>query len=82
MGTYGDKICTKFRGVNLPQDDIECRSFAVISIDPLLVYENKHCLQVYKQMIDYLDNNAFETEEDCFLINGFYKWCITTNEQG
>ena len=68
--TYGDKVYTNFRGLNVPEDDIECESFTVISIDSLLVYENKYYLQVYldncaykivnKQMTDYLDENIFE----------------------
>ena len=51
----------------MPENDIECESFTVISIDSLLVYENKYYLQVYldncvykivhKQMTDYLDEN-------------------------
>ena len=51
-------------------DDIECESFTVISLDSLLVFNNKYCPQVYldnsaykivsKQMIDYLDENLFE----------------------
>ena len=58
----------------MPEIDIECESFAVISIDFLLVYQNKHYLQWYldncawkikdKQMIDYLDDNFFETDEN------------------
>ena len=39
--TYGDKVYINFRGLNVPGDDIECRSVTVISIDSLLVYENK-----------------------------------------
>ena len=31
----------------MPEDDIECESFTVISIDSILVYENKYCMQVY-----------------------------------
>ena len=68
--TFGDKAYTNFRGLNVPEDDIECESFAVISIDSLLVYDKKYYLQVYldnctykvvtKQMIDYLDENLFE----------------------
>ena len=68
--TYGDKFYTNFRGLNVPEDEIECESFTVISIDSLLVYENKYYLQVYldncvykivnKQMTDYLDENPFE----------------------
>ena len=54
----------------MPEDDIECESFTVISIDSLLLYENKYYLQVYldncaynvvnKQIMDYLDQNLFE----------------------
>ena len=68
--TYGDKVYTNFCGLNVPEDDIECESFTVISIDSLLKYKNKYYLQVYldkicleivnKQMIDYLDDNLFE----------------------
>ena len=38
--TYGDQVYTIFRGLNVPEDDIECESFTVISIDSLLLYEN------------------------------------------
>ena len=31
--TYGDRVCTNFRGLNVPEDDIECEFFTVISID-------------------------------------------------
>ena len=68
--TYDDKVYTNFHGLNVPENDIKCKSFTVISIDSLLVYENKYCLQVYldnctckiinKQMTDYLDENLFE----------------------
>ena len=65
MRTYGDKVYTNFRGLNMPEDDIVCESFTVISIDSLLLYDSKHYLQVCldncayktvnKQMTDYLD---------------------------
>ena len=68
--TYGDKVYTNFRGLNVPEDDIECESFTVISIDSLLVYNQKYYLQVFldnyaykiinKQMTDYLDENLFK----------------------
>ena len=29
---YGDKFCTNFRGLNVPEDDMECGSFTIISI--------------------------------------------------
>ena len=44
--TYGDKVYTNFRGLNVPEDDIECESFTVISIDSLLVY-NKNIIYKY-----------------------------------
>ena len=68
--TYDDKIYTNFRGLDMPEDHIGCESFTVISIDSLLVYENKYWLQVYldscaykivnKQMTDSLDGNLFD----------------------
>ena len=74
INTYGDKVYTKFRGLNVLEDDIECKSFTVISIDSLLVYENEYYLQVYldncaykianKQMTDYFDDIFFKTDED------------------
>ena len=44
--TYSDKVHTNFRGLNVPEDDIECGSFTVISIESLLVCENKYYLQI------------------------------------
>ena len=54
--------------------ELECKSFTVIFIDFLLAYENNYYLQEYldncaykienKQMIDYLDDDLFETDED------------------
>ena len=60
----------KFRGLNLPKDDIEYESFTVISIGFLLVCNKKYYQQVYfdnctyetvnKQMTDYLDESLSE----------------------
>ena len=68
--TYVHKVYISFRGLNVPEDDIECESLTVISIDSLLVYYKKCYLQVYldnctykivnKQMTDYLEKNLFE----------------------
>ena len=33
--TYGDKVYTNFRGLNVPENDIECK-YTVISFDSLL----------------------------------------------
>ena len=62
--THGYKIYINFRGLNVPKDGVECKSFIIISIYSLLVYENKFYLQVYldnctsktvnNRMIDYL----------------------------
>ena len=65
--TYGSKYYNNSCGLNMSEDDIEWESFTVISLDSLLVYENKYYLQVYlencayktidKRMIDYLHEN-------------------------
>ena len=44
--TYSDKVYANFRGLNVPDDEIESQSFPVISIDSLLVYENNYYSQV------------------------------------
>ena len=87
--TYGDQVYTIFCGLNVPKDGAKCESFTVISIDSLLVYKVKCYPQVYlencaykivdKQMIDYLDDNLFETDEEWlfYFKNGSYKCCIT-----
>ena len=59
----------KFLITFVPQDDVKCESFTVISIDYLLVYENTYYLQVYlekcaykivdKQLIDFVSENLF-----------------------
>ena len=68
--TYGNKIYTNFRGLNVPEDHVECERFTVISINCLLIYDKKYYLQVYldnraykvvnKQMTDCLDANVLE----------------------
>ena len=45
--TYSDKVYTNFRDLNVLENDIEYESFTVISIDSLLVSDNKYYLQVY-----------------------------------
>ena len=71
--TYGDKVYTNFRGLNVPEDGVECEPFTIISINFLLVYQNKYYLELYlnsfvyqvlnKQMIDCLYDNLFEANE-------------------
>ena len=68
--TYGGKVYTNIRGLNVPGDYIECESFTVISINSLLAFDEKYYLQVdldncaykiiNKQLTDYLDEHVFE----------------------
>ena len=68
--TFGDKFYTNIRDLYVPEGDIECESFTVISVYSLLVCDKKYYLQVYldnyaykivnKQMADYLDGNLFK----------------------
>ena len=54
----------------MPEDDIECESCTVISIDSLIEYKRKYYLQVYvdncaseivnKQTTHYFEENLFE----------------------
>ena len=76
--TFGDKIYTNFRGLNVPEDDLECESFTVISTDSLIVYDKKYYLQLY------LDNCAYKIINKgqiilmkIFLKIRYYKCCIT-----
>ena len=52
--TYGDKVYTSFGVLNVAEDGVEYIWCTIISIDSLLVYENKFYLQVY------LDNCAYK----------------------
>ena len=45
--TFGDKVYTNFRGLNAPENDIECKSLTVISNDSLIIYDKNYYLQVY-----------------------------------
>ena len=68
------KLKLNFRGLNVPKDGVECESFTIISIDSLLVYENKYYVQVFvdnfahkivdKQMMAYLDDNLSDSDEN------------------
>ena len=79
---YGNNVCTNFRGLNVSGDDAECKFLTVISVDSLLVYENKH-LQVYlynyaykiidKELVYHL-GNLFETDKNYYF--DFDKWVL------
>ena len=47
IGAYGDNVYTNFSGLNVPEDDIEYKSFTDFSIGYLRFYKNKFYLQVY-----------------------------------
>ena len=38
---YGDKICTNFLGLKVPEDAVEGESFTAISLDSLLIYDKE-----------------------------------------
>ena len=38
---YCDNVYTNFLCLNVLEDGVECESFAVISVDSLLVYDNE-----------------------------------------
>ena len=71
---YSDKVFTSFRGLNEAKGCVERESFTNISVDSLLLFENKYYLQVSldncaynivdKQMIDYLDYYIFDSDEN------------------
>ena len=45
--SLGDKVHINFRYLNDPKDDMQCKSFTVISTDSLLVSGNKYYIRVY-----------------------------------
>ena len=69
--------------LNVSEGGVQCESFAIISIDYLLVYESKYYLQVYldnctykvvnTQMIGYLDGNFFECDPFFDFMTGSFK---------
>ena len=70
--TYGNKVYANFHNLNVPKNNVECETFSIISIDSLLVYENKYYVQAYlhsyvyktlnTQMVYYLGDNIFESD--------------------
>ena len=72
--TYGVKVYTIAHGLNMPEDSVEYKSFAIICIGFLLFYEKKYYLKIhlddhaYKtidtQMIDFLHDNLFESDRN------------------
>ena len=72
--TYGVKVYTIAHGLNMPEDSVEYKSFAIICIGILLFYEKKYYLKIhlddhaYKtidtQMIDFLHDNLFESDRN------------------
>ena len=75
---YRDKVYNNFLGFNVPEDDMECESFTVISIGSLLERKNQYyLLQIY------LDNCAYKIVNKwqnilmkMFLKIRYYKCCI------
>ena len=71
---YCDNVYTNIHDLNGPVDGVEREYITIISTDYLLVYINKYELQVHldnsvckclnKQMLDYFDDDLFETDKD------------------
>ena len=64
------KFILTFCGLNVPENDINVNFFTAVSIDSIVVYENKYYLQVFRQLClenfrqTYLvDNPFFKTDE-------------------
>ena len=51
--TYGGNVCTNFCGLNELEDSVDYKSFTIVSIDSLFLYEIKYCLQVYLGNFDH-----------------------------
>ena len=51
LKTHGEKVYSNFRGLNVPEDGVECESFTVFLMTTCS-YDNKYYLQIY------LDNCA------------------------
>ena len=51
IGVYGNKVYTNFRGLNVPEDGIECESFTVISLDFLFKYEKNITCKYIKTIV-------------------------------
>ena len=70
--TYDVTIYIDFCILNVPEDSVEYEFFTTISIDSLLVNENKYYLQIYlnncaykivnAQVTDCLDDMLFESD--------------------
>ena len=71
---YGDKVYSNFWRLDVLENGVEYKYFTVISISSWLVYDSKYYLQIYlgncaynvadNQIIDYVDDNIFETDKD------------------
>ena len=49
--TYGDKVCTNFHGLNVPENEKKKKSFTVISIYYVLVCDNKYLsANIFRQL--------------------------------
>ena len=65
----GNNVYTNFCGLYASEDSVECESFTTFSIDYILVYEKKYCLEVClilfnTQIIDSLDKSLFDSDEN------------------
>ena len=60
--TYSDKTYTNFCGLNMSEDGVECKFFAIIF---LILYLFMSAFKIVNtQMIDYLYNNLFASDKN------------------
>ena len=76
LRTYGNKVYTNFCGLNVPEDDTECESFTVISIDSLLAYHKKYYLLVLLDKCAYKIVNKRQIILMKIVLEIRYKCCI------
>ena len=66
--TYGGKVYTNFCGLIVPEDGVKCEFLTSLRLILYLVMETNIIYNVNKtvnlQMLDYLDDILFETDED------------------
>ena len=78
--TFGIKVYTNFCGLNVPNDDIECESFTVISINSLVLYDkNIICKYIWAVLLIKLKKNKWQIilMKMLFLKIRYYTCCIT-----
>ena len=62
--TYGEKVYANFCRLDVPEDDVKCKSFKLQILPASIYIYNSAYKNVNTQMIDYVDYNFFESDEN------------------